>query len=73
MIEGLFYWLMTLLPEIVFPEAFEVGILMAVEYVYWGNYYLPVDVAAYLFSILLSYKCTLYMIKFLIHSLDKVI
>lgn len=73
MIEGLLYWLVTLIPELTFPLAFTTAILEAVEYVYWANYYLPIDTVALCFSLYYLYQVSLYMIKFLIHSLDKVI
>lgn len=73
MIEGLLYWLVSLLPEVSIPVALTNGFLGAVKYVYWANYYFPVDVAVKCLLIVYSYFVLCYFLKFLIHSIDSVI
>lgn len=70
MIEGFIYWIVSLLPEITIPLALTNGILGAVPYVYWANYYFPVDVAVQCLLIVYGYTLSCYFLKFLIHSLD---
>ena len=73
MLEGLLYWLLSLLPEVTVPLALTNGILGAVKYVYWANYYFPVDIAVECLLIVYAYYLSCYFFKFLIHSIDSVI
>ena len=49
---------------------FSDGILGAVQYVYWANYYLPVDTAVNCLLVFYAYYVSCYFLKFLIHSID---
>lgn len=73
MLSGLLYWLVSLLPEVTVPLALTNGILGAVKYVYWANYYLPVDVAVQCLLIVYAYYLSCYFFRFLVHSIDSVI
>lgn len=73
MLEGLLYWLVSLLPEITLPLFIVSGILNAVTYVYWANYYFPVDVAFRCLLIVYAYYLSCYFFKFIVHSIDSVV
>lgn len=70
MLRGFLYWLVSLLPELTIPVVITNGILGAVKYVYWANYYFPVDVAVKCLLIVYSYYISCYFLKFLIRSID---
>ena len=72
MIKSLVYFLVSLIPQLVVPAALTDHILDAVTYVYWANYYLPVDTAFTCLVIFFGYQVLLYWIKFMINTIDKV-
>lgn len=66
-------FIVELIPVITVPQAFTDGILEAVEYVYWANYYLPVDTFASCLAVYFGYQFSLYMIKFLVNTVNSFI